>query len=124
MENGVGWLNVSLAQRCFDFINQISRILVLSSSHLAAKLSKRFGFCSSQCVRLVVLCQVNEYEIVIPNKKFKPDYQRAAESALKWFCDYGALLKVALCVGSSLIWRYAVLQVQRKLKDVSPMYLN
>ncbi|WP_214657166.1 hypothetical protein [Vibrio anguillarum] len=48
---------------------------------------------------------MNEYEIVTPNKKFKPDYQRAAESVPKWFCDYGALLEVALCVGSSLIWR-------------------
>ncbi|MBF4284638.1 DUF3265 domain-containing protein [Vibrio anguillarum] len=53
----------------------------------------------------MVLCQVNECETVTPNKKFKPDYQRVAESALKWFCDYGALLKVTLCVGSSLIWR-------------------
>ncbi|MGR2957047.1 hypothetical protein [Vibrio vulnificus] len=92
MEHDVGWLNVSLAQRRFGFINQISRILVLSSSHLAAKLSKRLGFCLSQCGNLVILCQVNECEIVTPNKKFKPDYQRAAESALKWFCDYGALL--------------------------------
>ncbi|MBF4375467.1 hypothetical protein EAY46_20885 [Vibrio anguillarum] len=56
----------------------------------------------------MVLCQVNEYEIVTPNKKFKPDYQRAAESVPKWFCDYGALLEVALCVGSSLIWRYSL----------------
>lgn len=55
----------------------------------------------------MVLCQVNECEIVTPNKKFKPDYQRAAESVPKWFCDYGALLKVTLCVGSSLIWRYS-----------------
>ncbi|MBF4296400.1 hypothetical protein EAY24_24425, partial [Vibrio anguillarum] len=30
LENGVGWLKVSLAQRRFGFINQISRILVLS----------------------------------------------------------------------------------------------
>ncbi len=44
LENGVGWLNVPLAQRRFGFINQISRILVLSYSHLAAKLSKRFRF--------------------------------------------------------------------------------
>ncbi len=55
----------------------------------------------------MVLCQVNECETVTPNKKFKPDYQRAAESALKWFSDYGALLSMALCVGSSLIRRYA-----------------
>ncbi|MDE1251266.1 hypothetical protein MCT08_16995 [Vibrio aestuarianus] len=106
MENGVGWLNVSLAQRCFDFLSRMNELLVLSSSHLAAKLSKRFGFRSSQCGNLAILCQVNEYEIVTPNKKFKPDYQRAAESALKWFSVYGALLSMTLCVGSSLIWRY------------------
>ncbi|WP_214659581.1 hypothetical protein, partial [Vibrio anguillarum] len=69
-------------------------------------MSERFGFRSSQCGNLVVLCQVNECETVTPNKKFKSDYQRVAESALKWFCDYGALLSMTLCVGSSLIWRY------------------
>ncbi|MBF4375139.1 hypothetical protein EAY46_18970 [Vibrio anguillarum] len=105
LENGVGWLNVPLAQRRFGFLNRMNEFLVLSSSHLAAKLSKRFGFRSSQYVKLVVLCQVNECETVTPNKKFKPDYQRVAELVPKWFCDYGALLKVALCVGSSLIWR-------------------
>ncbi|MBE3671365.1 hypothetical protein BOO25_20825 [Vibrio navarrensis] len=104
--NRSGWLKFSLAQRCFDFLSRMNELLVLSWLHLATKLSKRFGFRSSQCGNLVILCQVNEYEIVTPNKKFKPDYQRAAESALKWFCDYGALLKVTLCVGSSLIWRY------------------
>ncbi|MBF4217489.1 hypothetical protein C5616_20135 [Vibrio anguillarum] len=102
---GVGWLNVSLAQRRFDFLNRMNELLVLSSSHLAAKLSERFGFRSSQCVNLVVLCQVNECETVTPNKKFKPDYQRVAELVPKWFGDYGALLSMALCVGSSLIWR-------------------
>ncbi|WP_193168320.1 hypothetical protein [Vibrio navarrensis] len=105
MENRAGRLRVSLAQRRFDFLNRMNELLVLSSSHLAAKLSKRFGFRSSQYVKLVVLCQVNECETVTPNKKFKPDYQRVAELVPKWFCDYGALLKVVLCVGSSLIWR-------------------
>ncbi|WP_193188375.1 hypothetical protein [Vibrio navarrensis] len=106
MENGVGWLKFSLAQSRFDFLNRMNKLLVLSWSHLAAKLSKRLGFCLSQCGNLAILCQASKCEIVTPNKKFKPDYQRAAESVLKWFCDYGALLKVTLCVGSSLIWRY------------------
>ncbi|ASG05421.1 hypothetical protein CEJ46_16550 [Vibrio anguillarum] len=66
----------------------------------------------------MVLCQVNECETVTPNKKFKPDYQRVAESALKWFCDYGALLKVTLCVGSSLIWRYVSIKFD-STKDMS-----
>ncbi|MGR2947796.1 hypothetical protein ABMY23_22800 [Vibrio vulnificus] len=88
----IGSLKVSLAQRCFGFLNRMNELLVLSWSHLATKLSKRFEFRSSQCGNLVILCQVNEYEIVTPNKKFKPDYQRAAESVLKWFSDYGALL--------------------------------
>ncbi|MBF4258376.1 hypothetical protein EAY27_19385 [Vibrio anguillarum] len=105
LENGAGWLNVSQAQKLFEFINRMNELLVLSSSHLAAKLSKRFGFRSSQCGNLAILCQASKCEIVIPNKKFKPDYQRAAESVPKWFSDYGALLKVTLCVGSSLIWR-------------------
>ncbi|MBF4399538.1 hypothetical protein EAY31_17455 [Vibrio anguillarum] len=54
----------------------------------------------------MVLCQVNECETVTPNKKFKPDYQRVAELVPKWFGGYGALLSMALCVGSSLIQRY------------------
>ncbi len=44
LENGVGWLNVPLAQRRFGFLNRMNELLVLSSSHLAAKLSERFGF--------------------------------------------------------------------------------
>lgn len=101
----VGRLRVSLAQRRFDFLNRMNELLVLSSSHLAAKLSERFGFRLLQCGNLAILCQVNECETVTPNKKFKPDYQRAAESVPKWFSVYGALLSMTLCVGSSLIWR-------------------
>ncbi|MGL0940445.1 hypothetical protein [Vibrio vulnificus] len=103
----IGSLKVSLAQRRFGFLNRMNELLVLSSSHLAAILSKRLGFCLSQCGNLAILCQESKCEIVTPNKKFKPDYQRAAESVPKWFCDYGALLSMTLCVGSSLIWRYA-----------------
>ncbi len=44
LEHGVGWLNVPLAQRCFDFLNRMNELLVLSSSHLAVNLSERFGF--------------------------------------------------------------------------------
>ncbi|WP_139046376.1 hypothetical protein [Vibrio sp. S234-5] len=92
LENGVGWLKFSLAQSRFDFLNRMNELLVLSWSHLAAKLSKRLGFCLSQCGNLAILCQASKCEIVTPNKKFKPDYQRAAELVPKWFSDYGALL--------------------------------
>lgn len=71
-------LRISLAQRRFGFLNRMNKLLVLSYSHLAVKLSKRLGFHSSQCGNLAILCQASEYEIVIPNKKFKPDYQRVA----------------------------------------------
>ncbi|MDQ2166402.1 hypothetical protein FKA31_17870 [Vibrio anguillarum] len=37
---------------------------------------------------------------------------------------YGAMQRLGQCVVHHLIGRYAVLQVQRKLKNVSPMYLN
>ncbi|MEK0276933.1 hypothetical protein WM009_21975, partial [Vibrio vulnificus] len=49
---GDGWVKVSLAQRRFRFINRLNKIVVLSLSHLAVKLSEILGIGSAQCGNL------------------------------------------------------------------------